>query len=368
MNPTQRLLAVGWPAVLLAGLLQAAPQGPEPPRASKGPKASEEPDTELRPETPPNTKSALQKALAFLCCEVPAWPKSHACFSCHNNGDAARALYTARRLGVAMAEPVLADTTRWLASPAGWKDHAGSPEFSDEELATLQFAAALLDATNAGAVQDESALKASAELVARSQSADGSWQIGAGNLVGSPATYGPVLSTAVARRVLRRADRARYSSSVTRADEWLRAVRPQAMVDLAGVLMGLGDAADDAARHQRQRCVELIERGQGSLGGWGPFADHKPEAFDTAVVLLGLKTLGSDERAEAAIERGRRYLIASQLADGSWRATTRPANSTSYAQQLSTTGWATLALLATASADQIPEAAGQSAPDPRDDP
>ena len=39
--------------------------------------------------------SAEDRALAYLIREVPAWSREHKCFSCHNNGDAARALYTA---------------------------------------------------------------------------------------------------------------------------------------------------------------------------------------------------------------------------------------------------------------------------------
>jgi hypothetical protein len=47
------------------------------------------------------------------------------------------------------------------------------------------------------------------------------------------------------------------------------------------------------------------------------------------------------------IARGRGYLIASQDEDGSWPEMTRPPGGTSYAQRISSTGWATLALLAT---------------------
>ena len=45
-----------------------------------------------------------------------------------------------------------------------------------------------------------------------------------------------------------------------------------------------------------------------------------------------------------AIAQGRRYLLAAQLEDGSWQETTRPAGQASYAQRISTTGWALLAL------------------------
>ena len=69
-----------------------------------------------------------------------------------------------------------------------------------------------------------------------------------------------------------------------------------------------------------------------------------PEAFDTAVVLLALASV---DRAEVrpAIERGRAYLVGTQLEAGGWPETTRPAGGQSYAQHISTSGWATLALM-----------------------
>ena len=52
------------------------------------------------------------------------------------------------------------------------------------------------------------------------------------------------------------------------------------------------------------------------------------------------------------IARGRGFLIAGQQEDGSWPETTRPAGGSSYAQRISTAGWATLALLATSRIDR----------------
>ena len=48
---------------------------------------------------------------------------------------------------------------------------------------------------------------------------------------------------------------------------------------------------------------------------------------------------------EAAIQRGRTYLISVQNQDGSWPETTRPPNGESYAQRISTTAWSLLALI-----------------------
>ena len=94
-------------------------------------------------------------------------------------------------------------------------------------------------------------------------------------------------------------------------------------------------------------CLKLIRAAQTSDGGWGPYADAPPEAFDTAVVLLALTRLRREPGVDDLIRRGRGFLTAQQNPDGSWPATTRPSGGASYDQLMSTTGWATLALLET---------------------
>jgi hypothetical protein len=65
--------------------------------------------------------------------------------------------------------------------------------------------------------------------------------------------------------------------------------------------------------------------------------------FDTALVVQALSQ--AREMPEAA-RRGRVYLLERQQDDGSWVETTRPSGGESYAQRISTTAWALLALLA----------------------
>ena len=69
--------------------------------------------------------------------------------------------------------------------------------------------------------------------------------------------------------------------------------------------------------------------------------------FDTAIVLLALVTQSPTDETLAWTRRGRGRPIAEQRADGSWQETTRPSGARDYAQRISTSGWATLALLAT---------------------
>ena len=101
-------------------------------------------------------------------------------------------------------------------------------------------------------------------------------------------------------------------------------------------------------------------------GGWGPFATAPPEAFDTALGVLALSRFLDRPGVADCVRRARAFLVDSQHDDGSWTETTRPTGNESYAQRLSTTGWAALALLAPGS---IPTAAREMPPGkPDDDP
>src|SRR5690242_9269360 len=104
--------------------------------------------------SPPGAETTgLDRAIAFLSREVPQWSKKNHCYSCHNNGDAARALYTAKRLGYKVPESALASTTEWVSHPEKWDSNRGNPAFSDKGLARIQFAAALGEAIDAQVVR-----------------------------------------------------------------------------------------------------------------------------------------------------------------------------------------------------------------------
>lgn len=283
------------------------------------------------------------RAIAFLSSEVPRWFAENKCYSCHNNGDAARALYTARRLGYAVPDRAIDDTSGWLAKPGDWDHNKGDERFSDKVLARIQFAAGLADGIDSGDIKAKKALIDAAERLVNDQHKDGSWRIEAEGNIGSPATYGATLATYMARRTLERADRERFAAAIAKADQWLLKLEIHTVLDAASVLLALDGREGDAAAAQRRRCLKVIREGQSKDGGWGPYVNSPSEAFDTALVMLAL--LKQDEKP--MLKHGRDYLITTQQPDGSWQETTRPVGRTSYAQRISTTGWATLSLLAT---------------------
>src|SRR6185369_1420329 len=262
--------------------------------------------TTLLADDKPDAALVEQRALAFLSKEVPAWSVEHKCFSCHNNGDGARALYAARRLGRKIDDKALAVTTDWLSRPQDWKNNRGDPAFSDKTLASLQFAVSLAAAVEAKTAKQEP-LVVAANMVGALQQRDGSWQIEGPDAIGSSVTWGRALTTALSRRVLRQADARRFETELSRTDQWLRTVKAESVLDAGSVLLGLERADDKAASEQRAKCRDIIRKGESTTGGWGPYVTSPPEPFDTAVVLLGLDESPRTEETKKWVERGRGY-------------------------------------------------------------
>lgn len=305
-------------------------------------------------ELPATVVSPESRAIAFLASEVPRWSRENKCFSCHNNGDAARALFAAKALPPDVETKLsdggtkpLEDTTDWLTHPQRWAHNGGEGEFNDKQLAAIQFAFALAEGIRLGHLDDRRPLIAAARDVSGFQKPDGAWRTVAAGTLGSPITYGNTLATVVARQTLIEAGGDRFAKPIAQAERWLRQQRPQSVLDSAALLLAFPDGGDPPAVMRRRKCLELIRAGQHTDGGWGPYVNSGPEPFDTAIVVLALCGLAGDSGIAEQIAEGRSYLVSTQQPDGSWLETTRPTGDESYAHRISTTGWAALALVAT---------------------
>jgi hypothetical protein len=125
---------------------------------------------------PSSSTAAESRAVAYLAREVPAWRRDHPCYSCHNNGDAARALVAALERKHAV-RGALEDTLTWLGEPRRWESNGGGEGGGDDKrLARIQFAHATTAAAAALLVSKD-ALAVAAALVAADQQRDGSWQL-----------------------------------------------------------------------------------------------------------------------------------------------------------------------------------------------
>jgi hypothetical protein len=313
-------------------------------------------------------RPAIERAIHYLTDQTAQWAAETTCYACHHHGDGARALMMALERGWPVPPQALLASRPWLSAPRRWDEEGRQGEFFDPTLSAIQFGSAMLVARQVYAGDWDAAIQAAAAQAAQRQQADGSWQIDAPGTLGSPITYGPFLATARGRELMIAAG-SRYDAQRQRAERWLARQVPRSVMDAAVLLMIEQRGFLDRETEQLETCLALINRGQQASGGWGPYVVAQPEAFDTALVLLGLERLRTanrdaeePQRVEGAsalsrpalpdsiaksIATGRRYLVATQREDGSWPPTTRPAGALSHAQRVSTTAWALLSLLDT---------------------
>jgi hypothetical protein len=302
-----------------------------------------------------SAEQAVERATRYLAREVPRWRPENKCASCHNNGDGARALILASAVGrtsqsARSLDPVLANTLDWLTHPDRWDDNGGEGPFNDRQLADIQFSFALVAAIEAKLIEDRELMVAAARRVAGHQRSDGSWQVVPEGTLGTPATYGNVLATVVSHGAMSDAHSSEFKDALARAEQWLSAQRPKTVLDAAALLAAPRFRADD---EQRAACLKVLQAGAAETGGWGPYVTSPPEPFDTALALIGLSRSKGAARKDGRewtefddeIGRAREFLVTLQLSDGSWPETTRPPGAESYAQRVSTTAWAAMALL-----------------------
>lgn len=300
----------------------------------------------------PNT-AAIAKGVAYLKVEVPNWKAGHPCYSCHNNGDATRALLVAASKGHDIGTS-LDDTLAFLKQPSKWDQNKAQPGVDDKTLAKIQFASALAVAERHGKAASTD-LDAAAKLLVADQQADGSWHLDDSQSIGSPATYGQLLATSSARATLIASGMQPDNFTIVQTDKWVRGLTPENVLEASATVLALELSSDVMAENLRRNCLSILRTGQSPEGGWGPYVTAAPQVFDTALAVLALSSLEAEprlarsayrpEQLKEAIANGKKYLVSQQKPDGSWPETTRPANQESYAQRISTTGWAMLALL-----------------------
>ena len=295
----------------------------------------------------------IGKGVEYLKVEVPKWKAEHPCYSCHNNGDATRALLVAASKGYDIGTS-LDDTLAFLKQPSKWDQNKAPSGFDDKTLAKIQFASALAVAERHGKAASTD-LEAAAKLLVAEQKPDGSWQLDSSQSLGSPATYGTIIATWSARSTLIASGMQPDNFTIVQADKWIRGLTPENVLDASATILALELSSDVMAENLRRNCLSILRNGQSPAGGWGPYVTAAPQVFDTAMAILALSALDVEprlarsayrvEELKEAIANGKKFIASEQRADGSWPETTRPANQESYAQRISTAGLAMLALL-----------------------
>jgi ankyrin repeat protein len=149
------------------------------------------------------------------------------------------------------------------------------------------------------------------------QGEDGQWF---NNLPRPPIQTGDIGATALAIHALQRytlpGRKAEFSKQVERASKWLWNVKPKNNEARAYQLLGLAWAGEPARRLEPLAKALLVE--QHADGGWSQLPGLKSDAYATGHALYALRAGAGLKGSNAGIERGLRFLLTTQLEDGTW--------------------------------------------------
>jgi len=304
----------------------------------------------------PSAEAAVRKILPLL--ETTGEPvfKNRACVSCHNNSLPAMAISLARKKGFVVDDEQARKEMGFAAAtdkPFLEPMRTGSTIGGGSD--TLGYT--LMGMAAAGYPADE-LTDAHIHYLSIYQFPDGAWRT---TSYRPPEEYGPFTTTAVALRAIRLypipGRREEFDERFARAKRWLLSAKAGSTEERSMQLNALADAG--ATSSERAPFVNALKASQAQDGSWSVVPGTSGEAYATGEALYALHVSGSVPITDPTYQKGVRWLLRNQLADGSWFMPTRavPVQPHTFESgfphgwhQFASTGassWATMALLFT---------------------
>jgi hypothetical protein len=245
------------------------------------------------------------------------------CFTCHNNALPAEAAALARRKGIAIREDLARKNVGDILAVF---QRAAAPMLQSQPT-NIPGAIALTAGYGLAALAAErhSADKTTAAIshwILATQMSDGSWL---GNGVNRPPIESSTMShTVFAVRGLMLypppGDRRRVNQALSRTRDWLVSAEAPTAEDRAMRLMGL--AWTKASPPAMKTGIQEIVRRQSASGGWSQLPQLEPDAYATGQSLIALHEAGMAV-TDGVYQKGIKFLLRTQYADGSWLVRTR---------------------------------------------
>jgi len=252
------------------------------------------------------------------------------CFSCHNQSLEAMAVGAARKSGFKIDEPTAKRQVMMNAGAlTGIRNLLHQGTFIPGINANPVILGYVLLGLDAEGYKPDLATDAVAMYLQSHQMADGHWAF-------EPEARPPLCSdnlaqTVIALRSLQlyapRVDKAAYAKSIQMAATWIGEYQPRTNYDYAWRLQGLvwGNKSKEAILKARQDLLAV----QRADGGWSDIAPMESGAFTTGLAMMALQSSGLPV-GDAAYQKGVKFLLNTQLADGSWHVRSRAAGFQPY--------------------------------------
>jgi ankyrin repeat protein len=268
-----------------------------------------------KPPAPRSTRDAVAVSLPLLQHADTVFLKTAGCISCHNNSLFQMTAAEAREKGFAIDEAeVREQMTRTRAYLESWRER----ELQDIAIpGRIDTTAYILVGLAAADYPPDPATDALARYVRRRQLADGSWHVASHR---PPIESSDIAMTALSLRALQAYApaplKAEYARAIERGAAWLG--RAEATSNEDHVYLVLGLTWGGGSRAAIRRTANALIARQRADGGWSQIATLPSDAYATGQALTALAQSGVITSTDPVYERGVRFLLDTQLDDGSW--------------------------------------------------
>ena len=272
------------------------------------------------PKPADSMHGALARSLPPLQRADVAFIQRAGCVSCHNNSLTAMTIAAARAQGVRVDEDV---ARAQLQKTAAYLDENRERALENSGIpGGIDTVSYILLGMAAEKYPSDPITDAWARYVKNNQSPDGRWQCQTSR---PPLESSDFQVTAASIRSVRTygpaSQRREYDAAVARAVAWLESAAAITTEDRVFKVLGLiwGGGTPLAIQMAARELLPL----QRTDGGWGQLASLASDAYATGQALVALRESGAIAPSNPAYQRGIRFLVESQLEDGSWYVRTR---------------------------------------------
>jgi ankyrin repeat protein len=267
-------------------------------------------ETELR--------TASARAIKLIQHAQGDWYKKETCSSCHNQLLPEFPFNLARQRGVAIDEPAARQAT--AAAFAFVKDLDAVVQGYDY-IDSMDYGWKLVSGHAAG-IAPSLTTSAYAQVLASRQQPDGSWFTTDDR---PPQSYSSFTATAICAHAIKlylpNQLKGESDARTRRAREWLLKTPPRSTEDRVYQLLGLYWTGADA-KARKQAAQRLIAE-QLADGSWRQMDGLPGDAYSTGEALYALREGAGLSTDDPTYQRGLRFLLKTQQADGSWHVTSR---------------------------------------------
>jgi len=256
-------------------------------------------------------RDAAQRSIALLQKSGTQFVRISGCVSCHHTFLPQMAAELARSRGLLVDEKIAnmeTAATIGMVKPLR-EELLRNPNKMPDPPVTLSYGLLSVAANHHPADETTDAM---VQVIAKWQRPDGGFQA---MPMRPPIEGSHFAATALSLRAMQLYGKD-SEERVRRAADWLRKAKPDTAEDAAMRLLGMSWAGSQP--EELKAAVQGLLAEQRPDGGWAQLPGLETDAYATGQALVALKWSGQVSATDIAYQRGLRYLLRTQFADGSW--------------------------------------------------